>query len=156
MRLRQILFVPYLAVVFSIAFAFYFDDSFCRRPESHSYFLQVAELSSVVAVWDFIVGALLAVTLFRADGNFERFWLRAITTTVLAASGFAYLPFLIYRGYGVFRFHDTRADISCFFTEGYILAYLCFLVPILAVTTFVREAVLVRIENRSLHAKAPS
>jgi len=155
MRLRLVLFVPCLTVVFSIVFAFYFGDPFCRRPESHSYFLQVAVLSSVVAAWDFLVGALAAATLFRADSDFEWFWLRTLTTTVLAASGFAYLPFWIYRGYGVFRFHDTWADISCFFTEGYGIAYLFFLVPILAVTTFAREAVLVRLENRSVHSKVP-
>jgi len=155
MRLRSILSAAYLAVLFAIVFAFYFDDWACRRPGSHSYFLMIAELSLALAVWDFLVGALAATTLFRTDSDFEWLWLRSLTTTVLTASGFVYLPFWIYRGHGVFRFHDTWADISCFFTgDENVLPFLFFLVPIFALSTFLRELAFVRLAGRSVRPEA--
>lgn len=51
----------------------------------------------------------------------------------------ARLPFLIYRGYGHFRFEGTWADVSCFFTEGYGLMFPIVVAPLLALATFAQK-----------------
>jgi hypothetical protein len=45
----------------------------------------------------------------------------------------------MYRGYGSFRFENTWADVSCFFTEGYGIGFLVVVVPLLSLTTFARD-----------------
>jgi hypothetical protein len=146
--LRFMLFIPYWIVIFTAIFAFYRTDSFCHSPGSHSYILEVAGLTLTLALWDFLVGALSGAALHRLDPNFEWFWARVIISTVLVGAGLAYLPFWIYTGAGEFRFAGTWADVSCFFTEGYLVSFLFFLVPSLALATFFREIALILFASR--------
>lgn len=69
-----------------------------------------------------------------------------VLSTLLVAAGFAYLPFWIYRGYGVIRFENTWADVSCIFTEeGNIFAFLLAVTPLLALLTFLREILILKL-----------
>ena len=67
-----------------------------------------------------------------------------VARVFVMGAGFAYLPFFIYRGFGTFRFENTWADVSCFFTEGYGFGFLLFATPALALTTFLRELLIYR------------
>jgi hypothetical protein len=58
---------------------------------------------------------------------------------MIAAAGFASIPFWIYRGHGVFLFENTWADVSCFFTEGRGMAFPFVVAPALSIATLVRE-----------------
>jgi hypothetical protein len=71
-------------------------------------------------------------------------WASLLLTVLIVASGLIYLPNWIYKGYGIFRFENTWADVSCFFTEGYMLGFLFFLAPLLILATVLREVILMR------------
>jgi hypothetical protein len=62
--------------------------------------------------------------------------------------GFAYVPFWMKRGYGIFRFENTSADVSCFFTEANGLGFLFFVAPLLALVTFLREILIFRLPRQ--------
>jgi hypothetical protein len=55
--------------------------------------------------------------------------------------GFASLPFWNY------DFEGTWADVSCFFTEGYGMAFPFFVAPLLALVTLVGELVILRMRD---------
>jgi hypothetical protein len=58
------------------------------------------------------------------------------------------MPFWIYRGFGVFLFANTWADVSCFFTEGYGMAFLIIEAPLLTAATLLRELFVLRAQRR--------
>jgi len=99
----------------------------------------VLKLSLVLAAWDFVASFAGALASTTAEKVLGMRGISVLLTTVVVGAGFAYLPFWIYRGYGVFRFENTWADVSCFFTEGYGFAFLFFVTPALALMTFLRE-----------------
>ena len=138
-RLRWRLVGPYWVIVSFFLFAFYTGDSFCERPGSQSYPIMVLKLSLVLAAWDFVASFAGALASTTAEKVLGMRGISVLLTTVVVGAGFAYLPFWIYRGYGVFRFENTWADVSCFFTEGYGFAFLFFVTPALALMTFLRE-----------------
>lgn len=58
----------------------------------------------------------------------------AITSTGMAAA-----TFWIYRGYGHFLLEGTSADISCFFIEGYGLAFPFVVAPAVGLLTLIHS-----------------
>jgi hypothetical protein len=147
--MRLILAAFYFAVAFVGIYLFYRDDPFCMRPGSHGYARITAQLSSALAAWDFVASvAASAIASAVTKKYFRSAWSSALPATLIAGCGFFYLPFWIYRGYGVFRFQHTWADASCFFTEGYFLLFLFFLAPLLTLTSFLRELLIVRWQRR--------
>ncbi|MGO9084957.1 MAG: hypothetical protein ACLQBK_07000 [Candidatus Sulfotelmatobacter sp.] len=60
-------------------------------------------------------------------------------STLIAGLGLASIPPWIYRGYGHFLFENTRADVSCFFTEGNGMMFPFVVAPVLALATLIRE-----------------
>jgi hypothetical protein len=143
-RLRWMLAGPYWIIVSVFLFAFYFDDSFCERPGSQSYSIMVLKLSLVLAAWDFVAGFAAALASTAAKKALGMRGISVLLTTLVVGVGFAYLPFFIYSGYGHFRFENTWADVSCFFTEGYGFGFLFFVTPVLALVTFLRELLIFR------------
>lgn len=71
------------------------------------------KLALACSPWDFAAGWTAATILVVWGAP----WLRYFAG-IIAAVGFASIPFWIYRGYGVFLFENTWADVNCFFTEG--------------------------------------
>jgi hypothetical protein len=144
-RLRLKLAVPYWIIASLALFAIYRGDSFCPRPGSRNFVLMVLQLSLALAMWDLVVGFAGSFA-FAAVGKMSRMnLLGQVLTTLVVAAGFAYLPFWIYAGYGVFRFGNTWADVSCFFTEGYAFEFLFAVTPLLALMTFLREILILRL-----------
>jgi hypothetical protein len=137
-NVRAALFGLYLTACFLIIFFVYRGDSFCRMPYSQNYLFMTAKLALLIAIWDLIasVKGALASTVVRSV------WI----TTVIVGVGLASLPFwIIYPGAGEFRFANTWADVSCFFTEtnGWVL-FPFLLTPVFTLMTLARELYLSR------------
>jgi hypothetical protein len=103
--------------------------------------LLVALLALALTGWDILasfVGALAGkVVKLRL--------ISLLLATLIVASGLIYLPFWIYRGFGSFRFENTWADVSCFFTEeGNVFGFLFVVTPLMILTTILREFLLLR------------
>jgi hypothetical protein len=125
--------VAYLVVASVILYS-YADPYFCAASRiGQSRFLVSIKLALACTVWDFVAGW-SSGAVFR-----QRRGLRAFVSALIAGAGFASIPFWIYRGYGVFMFENTPADVSCFFTEGSGRAFPFVVAPALAIATFVRE-----------------
>jgi hypothetical protein len=139
--LRGILLGSYWAVAFCVVFVFYLHDTFCVRPGSRNYLFTVALLASALTGWDFVASVVGAL----AEKMFKRPGVSLLLTTLIVVSGLIYVPFWIYKGYGNFRFENTWADVSCFFTEmGNTFGFLFVVTPLLTLTTILREIVLLR------------
>jgi len=135
--------VAYFAVASAILY-FYADPYFCSPSRiGQSRFLVSAKLSLACTVWNLVAGW-FSWTAFR-QGR----WLPALASALIAGAGFASVPFWIYRGYGVFLFENTPADVSCFFTEGSGMAFPLVVAPALAAATFVREWVIGKRDGES-------
>jgi len=100
----------------------------------HGRFAVVAKLALAFTAWDLCSsnGAKIAVRL--ADGTPR---LTPLLTAFLTGVGIASVPIWIYRGYGVFRFEGTRAEVRCIFTEGFGMAFPFVVAPALAVVSLV-------------------
>ena len=70
----------------------------------------------------------------------------------MALLGFISVPDWISPGYGHFRFEDTFADVSCFFTEGFGIAFPIIVAPPLAALTFLCEYLAHRITQKPTRA----
>jgi hypothetical protein len=70
-------------------------------------------------------------------------------STILAFAGFASLPFWLFEGYGHWRFENTGANVSCFFMEGYGMAFPFVVAPLLAMATLVCEVLVYRTQKRN-------
>jgi hypothetical protein len=58
-----------------------------------------------------------------------------LLAAAISGGGLASIPFWIYRGYGHFLFEGTWVDVSCFFAEGYGLAFIFVVAPALGLLT---------------------
>jgi hypothetical protein len=52
-----------------------------------------------------------------------------------------FLPPLLYKGYGIFLFEGTWADVSCLFREGYGMVFPIVAAPVFAAMSFLREII---------------
>ena len=144
-RLRLKLAGLYWIIASIVLFAIYYGDAFCYRPGSRNYAIMVIELGMALAVWDFVVGFAGSFLFAAVEKMLGMNLLGQVLTTVTVAAGFASLPFLLYGGYTVARFENTWADVGCFFTEGYLFAFLVVMTPLLALVTFLREILILRL-----------
>ncbi len=55
----------------------------------------------------------------------------------ITGAGLASIPFWIYSGYGHFVLEGTWVDISCFFREGYGIAFPFVIAPALGLLTLI-------------------
>jgi hypothetical protein len=125
-------------VVACLILYFYADPYFCSSSRTGQSRLPVScKLALACSLWDFAAGW-TAGTIFRHVGR----TIPALFAGIIAAVGFASIPFWIYRGYGVFLFENTWADVSCFFTEASGMAFPFVVAPALAAATFIKEWVI--------------
>lgn len=120
----------YFVLSFAVLYWFAGDSYFCARSSLRSTF----RLS-------------LACTIGDLFACFGRSWVAhkmmnlRIAVPLLAAAisgaGLASIPFWIYRGYGHFLFEGTWIDVSCFFAEGYSLAFIFVVAPALGLLTLI-------------------
>jgi hypothetical protein len=146
-RLRGVLFASYWVIAFIVLFLFSSDDTFCARPGARNYLIMTAQLALALAAYDLAVSVGVAAASTAAKKAFKMQWTSPLLTTVIVGSSLAYLPFWIYRGYGSFRFENTWADVSCFFTEGYGLSFPFVVVPVLTLATLLREVLILRFQR---------
>ena len=106
-----------------------------------------AQLALALAAYDLAVSVGVAAASTAAKKAFKMQWTSPLLTMVIVGSSLAYLPFWIYRGYGSFRFENTWADVSCFFTEGYGLSFPFVVVPVLTLATLLREVLILRFQR---------
>ena len=122
----------YFAIAFVILFFFALNDSFCARPEANNHLLVTGQLALAVEVFAFIVSFAVDAALSAAPRIGRIRLLGLLIPAIVVGLGGAIMPFWIYQGYGHFRFEHTWADVSCFFTEGYGLAFSMLVVPLFA------------------------
>jgi hypothetical protein len=107
-------------------------------------------LALALASYDFAVSIGVTTAIAVAPKSLRIRWLAAPITALIVGFGVGYLPFWIYKGYGHFRFEGTWADVSCFFTEGYGMAFPFVVAPLLAIVSLVREFVVLRLRRERL------
>lgn len=139
--------MPYFLAAFAVLAVFSSGDTFCARPGGGNHTIMAAKLALALTAYDFAVSFGLASVL-TGSKTLKRFWIPLLFTTLIVGASFGCLPFWIYKGYGSFRFENTWADVSCFFTEGYLLGFLFIAAPLLTLTTFLREFIVLRFQRR--------
>ncbi len=146
--LRAVPAVIYWLVAFFVLLSFSAGDLFCARPGARNHILMTAQLALALAIYDFLIGAGASAITKSAKDVVNLRWITPLVATLIVGCSLAYLPVWIYRSYGHFRFEDSRADVSCFFTEGYGLAFMFVVAPIMALTTFLRELIVSRLQRQ--------
>ena len=147
-RTCVLLTVLYFAVTFVILYL-YGDRKYFCSPErtGRSYILMTAKLALAVTLWSLLASAAGA---FAARGTKHYVGIALLVSAVIAGSGFFSISFWIYRGYGVFVFENTWADVSCFFTEEYGLVFPILIAPTLTGLTVLQEWLALRRPDRTL------
>jgi hypothetical protein len=150
----------YFAVAYATLSLYVSGSSFCSLSRTgQSRAVVTAKLAFACTVWDIV--ATLCGFFFLRMLRRKLAWPAVIVSTLVAGCGFASLPFWIYRGYGRFLLENTRADVSCFFTESYGMMFPFIVVPVLALATLIREWITLKIqrvglETPQLREKRPS
>jgi hypothetical protein len=143
--------ILFFVVAYAILSFFSYNSYFCAAERTgHNHALTTARLALALTVWNFVAG--WCGSLAFASGKKHSFnGLTAVVltlSTAIAGVGFISLPFWIYRGYGVFWFENTWADVSCFFTEGYALGFAILVAPALALITLICEWLVLKTPSR--------
>jgi hypothetical protein len=124
----------YFAAVFCILFFYTQGSIFCRGVNGH--LISTTRLAIACTGWNLIASLCGAIAFHGL--RFAR--LSSVFVSVAVAfAGFASVPFWIFKGYGHFYFENTSADVSCFFYEGYAMAFPYVVAPLLAVATLLCE-----------------
>jgi hypothetical protein len=137
--------------------AFYFGATFCYLfyisegnifcEEVHGHLIETARLAIACTAWS-LFASLCAAIVSHSFGRFLK--VSAVSVSVVVAlAGFGSLPLWIYAGYGHFRFENTIADVSCFFTEAYGIVFPIMVAPVLAALTLLCEYLARRITKKS-------
>jgi hypothetical protein len=145
---RGALFFGYFILTAVVLFVFSAGDTFCARPGGPSHEVTTLKLTVALSILDFAVSVIAASAASASSTFVTSRWIAPITAALLVGAVCASLPIWIYRGYGHFRFENTWADVSCFFAEGYGLSFMFFVAPILALATFLREAIVLHFQTR--------
>jgi cation transport ATPase len=129
--------VLYFTVTFVILFL-YGDRKYFCSPErtGQSYIVMTAKLALACTLWSLLASAAGTI---GAKGAKHRVGSALFISTAVAGAGFFSISFWIYRGYGVFVFENTWADVSCFFTEGYGMVFPVLIAPMLTGLTLLQE-----------------
>jgi hypothetical protein len=124
----------YFAVAFGILFLFTQGSPFCRAPNGH--FISTVRLALGCTVW-YVISSLLGLVTFHFFKSPRIF---AISISVIVTYiGLASLPDMLFIGYGHYHFENTIADVGCFFTEGWGIAFPFISAPLLAAATLLCE-----------------
>jgi len=145
---RGTLFIAYFVVTSAVLFLFSAGDSFCARPSGPNHEIATLALAVALSILDFAVSVIVAAARSASSTIMKWRWITPVTAAFLVGAVCAYFPSWIYRGYGHFRFENTWADVSCFVTEGYGFGFMFVVAPILALATFLREAIMLHCQTR--------
>lgn len=143
---RLLLEVAYFICCFGILSWFSYRDLFCSRPGGPSHAVITARLATACTAWDTVAGAAAALSVAATR---KHRWIPLAVSTSVSWLGFRSIPSWIYRGYGHFLFENTWADVSCFFTEGYGMAFPLVVAPALGALTLLREWAALIISRRN-------
>jgi ABC-type phosphate transport system permease subunit len=139
---RVLLTALFFVVACGILAAFSYDSYFCSSARAgRSHALTTARLALGCTAWNLLAsvcGGMISAAIS------DRAAIRLTLSTLIAGIGYASVPFWIYQGYGKFLLENTWADVSCFFTEGYGMAFPFVAAPALALTTMICEWLLVK------------
>lgn len=123
----------YFAVTYAILAVCSYNNDFCSSTSSgHTPALFAARLAFACTAWALLICSLSTAAV---SSKLIKPGLGLFLCTVLSGAGFGSIPFWLYRGYGVFLFENTWADVSCFFTEGYGMVFPIFVAPLLCAAT---------------------
>jgi hypothetical protein len=141
--------ILFFVVAYAILSFASYRNYFCASGRSgHSHALTTARLALAFTAWNLFASSLVSLIIATGKKHTVK-GLSAIALSISTVAGVGYgsVPFWIYRGYGTFWFENTWADVSCFFTEGYAIAFLILVAPALALTTLFCEG-LFRIQSQ--------
>jgi hypothetical protein len=141
--------VLFFVVACAILVWFSYGSYFCTSERTgRNHALTTARLALAFTAWNFLSGwcGALVLTLWKKRSFKGATAIALFFSTVIAAVGYGSVPFWVYRGYGTFWFENTWADVSCFFTEGYAIAFAFSVAPALALTTMLCEWLMIRMQ----------
>jgi hypothetical protein len=107
---------------------FYGGDPFCHERSG---------------AWPAVVSVTVRIYGEARSTKVER-WMLALIGGVVICGVLVFLPGLLYKGYGVFRFEGTEFDVSCLFREGFGIAFPIVVAPAIAALSFIREIIMGR------------
>ena len=145
---RVALIALYFAATFCILFYFSDGNTFCGG--AHGHLIETTRLAIACTAWS-LFASLCGAIVSQKFGGFLKFSAEVVVFFV-AFAGFGSLPLWIYAGYGHFRFENTIADVSCFFAEGFGIAFPIIVAPVLAALTLLCEYLAHRITKKPAHA----
>lgn len=130
-----------LYLVAASAFLYWYSagDSFCSR---QGHLATTIRLALACTVWD-ILACALGSAIARKAMKLPK--ASPLLTGTIAVIGVASVPFWIYRGYGVFLFEGSWADVSCFFAEGSGIAFPVVVAPAIGLMSLVHGLLLMRL-----------
>jgi hypothetical protein len=146
MRKPRLIFAG-LYFVFAYGILFLYGDRryLCSATRTgYNYALTTARLAIACTFWSSFAG-FIGIRIAGLTSRQISHRVALLLSAVLAGLGFVSIPFLINRGYGVFLLEHTWADVSCFFTEGFGLAFPFVVSPLLTAATFLEEWLIFRV-----------
>ena len=132
--------ILFFAVACAILSFFSYNSYFCAAERTHhNHTLTTVRLALALSAWNFVSGwcGSLILALGKRHSSNGLLPVALTASTLIAGIGYVSASFWIYRGYGVFWFENTWADVSCFFTEGYELGFAVLVAPALALITLI-------------------
>ncbi len=138
----------YFAATFCYLFYISDGDTFCGG--AHGRLVESIRLAIACTAWS-LFASLCAAIVRQIFGSYLKFS-GAFISFAVALLGFISITYWIYLGYGHFRFENTIADVSCFFTEGFAIAFPIIVAPVLAALTFLCEYLAHRITKKPARA----
>ena len=127
-KIRSASICAYFGLCFAILNLFAGSSYFCARGPLRFTF----RLALACTIWDLfacVVGLWVGQKMLNSRAAVP------MLAGAITAAGIASIPFWIYRGYGHFHFEGTLADVSCYFAEGYGMAFPFVVAPILGLLT---------------------
>jgi len=121
----------YFGVSWSVLLWYTSDDPFCAPSGINNHILVSARLALACTAWDFRsgIGGAWSARVMSAPK------LAPFLRAVIAALGVGSIPFWLFRGYGVWLFQGTWADVSCLFTEEFGMAFPFVVAPSLGIVS---------------------
>jgi len=147
LRIRIELGGAYFIVACGILSLYTYGSYFCSAARTgQSHVLVTARLAIACTAWDAFASACGGLVIAVTNPRWRS--LALLLATAVAGVGFGSMSFWIYKN-GRFLFEGTWADVSCFFTEGYGVAFPFVAAPALSAATLVREWLVIKTQRRS-------
>jgi hypothetical protein len=139
--IRAALTASYFVVSVAILSWFTSGDTFCSSASGQSRLIVVARLAIACTLWD--LGSGLLASMISKMTGLQIF--APLLRAAAAGIGIASVPLWIYRGYGVFWFQGTWADVHCVFSEGFGIGFLFAVAPLFGLASVLHGWVAMRL-----------